>query len=289
MRLETQFVTALDGVELFVRRYSPDQFDGKRILYWIHGLGEHGGRQEHLAAVFAQRGWQLVIADLRGHGKSGGLRTFVRSFDEYLDDLSTIWRELGLANAAPMLLGHSMGGLVAIRAVESRRLVPSALVLSSPLLGVKVKVKPLIRMLAKVLVRVVPKARFANGIDPANMTRDSEFTAKRRGDPLINKTVTAGWYFAMQAALASAQAETARITLPVLALQGEADQTTDPLAVREWFHRIGSVEKTIVILPDHIHELFFEPDWNQTTNFVIDWLEERLKASYRLPTDESNA
>ena len=121
------------------------------------------------------------------------------------------------------------------------------------------------------------------------MTRDSEFTAKRRGDPLINKTVTAGWFFAMQSALAAAGHDAAKVKLPVMAIQGDCDRTTDPAALTEWWGRIGSTEKKLVILPDHIHELFFDADWNETMQLVLDWLEERIRVSSRAPIDGNSA
>lgn len=272
MRLETQVVTARDGVELFVRRYLPDQLDPRRVLYWVHGLGEHGGRHEHVARVLVDQGWSMIIGDLRGHGRSSGTATHVMSFNQYLDDLERIWNDLGLNASPPVLLGHSMGGLIAVRAVQSGRVVSSSLVLSSPLLGLKLRVNPVTKLVGRALVRLFPTMRFSNGIDPRNMTSDSEFAAARRGDPLINKTVTAGWFFAMQDAMAAARRDAPKVSLPVLALQGANDQTTDPDSLVDWWERIESNKKLLLLLQDHVHELFFEPDWLQTTRQMLDWL-----------------
>ncbi|HEY0980918.1 lysophospholipase [Schlesneria sp.] len=273
MRLETQVVTATDAVELFVRSYLPDQRDPRRVLYWVHGLGEHGGRHEHVAKCLTEQGWSMIVADLRGHGGSGGTRTHVASFDQYVDDIVLIWERLGLTASPPTLLGHSMGGLVVVRAVQTGKVAPASLVLSSPLLGLKLRVNPVAKLLGRAVVRFLPTLRFSNGIDPANMTTDSEFAAARRSDPLINKTVTAGWFFAMQKAKDAAIRDAARVSLPLLALQGGNDRTTDPEALAKWFERARSQPKQLLLLPDHIHELFFESDWQQTTLQMLNWLE----------------
>jgi lysophospholipase len=275
MRLESQTVKARDGIELFVRSYWPDQPAPGRVVYWVHGLGEHGGRHAHIAEVFAKNGWRMIVADLRGHGRSGGIPTYVKSFDDYADDIAAIWEQLGLNDAPPVLLGHSMGGLVAVRTVQTGSVHPSALVLSSPLLGLKLRVNPVTVMLGRILVHFYPTVRFSNGIDPANMTRDSEFAALRRGDALINKTVTAGWFVAMQSALQAAKEDASKVSLPVLALQGGNDQTTDPVALSDWWDRIRSIEKKLILFPNHVHELFFEPDWRETTLQMLNWLEQQ--------------
>jgi lysophospholipase len=275
MRLEMQVIKAKDGTELFVRSYSPEGPHVERTLFWVHGLGEHGGRHEHVAQVVAHHGWRMIIPDLRGHGKSSGVRTHVLSFDEYVDDMVQIWKELKLHDASTTLLGHSMGGLVAVRIVQSGRVAPSALVISSPLLGLKLHINPVSVLLGRLLVPFISTVRFSNGIDPGNMTHDSEFAAMRRQDPLIDKTVTAGWFFAMRKALAAGRRKASGIKLPVFAMQGSRDETTDPDALSEWWDRIQSTDKTLVILEDHFHELFFESDWNETTLQTLDWMGRR--------------
>jgi lysophospholipase len=276
MRLETKSIQTADGLELYVRSYRPEQSDPARTLYWVHGVGEHGGRHEHMAEALTQRGWTMIVSDLRGHGQSTGALTHISSFDRYVDDIVLVWEQLGLTHAAPVLFGHSMGGLVAVRAVQQKRVAPSALVLSSPLLGLKLRVNPFTLFLGRLLVRFRPTTRFSNGIDPANMTRNGDFATLRRRDKLINKTVTAGWFFAMQAALTAARRDAPLVTLPVYALQGSLDRTTDPAALADWWKQIVATDKELLILDNHVHELFFESDWRETALRMLDWLEQRV-------------
>ena len=273
MRLETQTVTTSDGITLFVRDYHPDQPVPGRVLYWVHGIGEHGGRYEHVAEVMVRRGWRLILPDLRGHGQSTGVRTHVQSFDAYIDDIALVWKHFDLQSAKSNLLGHSMGGLVAIRAVQTGKVAPTRLAISSPLLGLKLNVNRLTVLLGRMVLLVAPSIRFSNGIDPANMTRDPTFAAIRRADALINKTVTAGWYFAMRTALKAAWSDVSQVTLPVYAQQGASDRTTDPDALTKWYELIPSANKQLVMLDDQTHELFFESDWAVTVERMLNWLE----------------
>jgi lysophospholipase len=176
-----------------------------------------------------------------------------------------------------VLLGHSMGGLVAVRAVQSKRVDPFAMVISSPLLGLRVHINPIVVMVGQLALPLIPTLRFSNRIDPANMTHDDHFAEIRRNDKLIVKTVTASWFFAMRAAVDAAQQDAAKVNLPVLALQGSLDETTDPDAMARWWERIRSRDKGLIVLEGHFHELFFEPDWRGTTDQMLEWMEQMVR------------
>lgn len=82
----------------------------------------------------------------------------------------------------------------------------------------------------------------------------------------------------MQAALKAGRSDAGKVKLPVFALQGSLDRTTDPDAMADWWERIQSTEKSLVVLDDHVHELFFESDWQETTIRMLDWLDQKLVA-----------
>jgi lysophospholipase len=198
----------------------------------------------------------------------------VLTFDEYPTDLGLIWRHFQLEKSSTVLFGHSMGGLIAVRAVQSGLVDPAALVLTSPLLGLKLRVNPLKRLLGKLLVRFLPETRFRNGLDPRNMTRDPRFAEERRNDPLIVRTVTASWFFAMQRAIVQAHRDVARVTIPILAFRGMADETTDGDVLSTWLSRTNSPIRDLVSLPTHVHEVFHESDWQESMERMMQWLEQ---------------
>lgn len=275
MTLTESYLSATDGTRLFVRRFDAGD-SAARTLVIVHGACEHGGRYEHVAGVAVERGWNVVIADLRGHGRSEGVPVHVMSFEQYLADLDLVFNEFALAPDDTALLGHSMGGLIAIRYVETRPERVRALVAASPLLGFAMPVPLWKRIPGRLLATFVPRTRFASLVDPAGLTHDEECLARRKVDPFMHKSVTARWFFAVQRAIRQAHDEATSVKLPLLMLHGSIDPVTDPRAALQWFESAGSHDKTFEYVPDHLHELFNEPDWQRTLDLTLDWFDHRV-------------
>src|SRR5690606_22097709 len=134
-----------DQTALWTRRVRPVGAARARLAF-VHGFGEHGGRYVRTLRWFAARGFDAHVLDLRGHGRSGGRRTFVRRWGEFLDDAEAFLahvegqRPLDGPRTPLFVVGHSMGGLVVARTLMDRRdrLPPLAgAALMSPFLKVK--------------------------------------------------------------------------------------------------------------------------------------------------------
>ncbi len=276
-------VTANDSTKLFVRHYqSAEQMtaDGepRRTVVIVHGASEHGGRYDHVARNLVSRGWDVIIGDQRGHGQSGGVPMHVQNFERYLTDLDCIWRHFDLDADHTALMGHSFGSLVSIRYAQTRSDRFCALILMSPLLALKVSIHPMTITVGKVLSIVAPRFRFQTRVDPATTTRSQKVLDQRSVDPYMHRSVTAGWYFHMKAALRRAWAQAGRIESPLLLMQGELDQVVDPLVVEPWLEKVASSDTSLKLFSEHLHELHNEPDWEQTLATLADWLDERFTA-----------
>jgi lysophospholipase len=276
MRAVEAYLQADDGVGLFVRRFEPNSRDADRWLFLVHGMSEHGQCYEHVARSAVARGWNVLVPDLRGHGRSGGEHIHVNDFSEYVADLRRIFEWGGLCSRKTVLVGHSMGGLISARFVQQFPDCVSALALVSPLLGVRVPVSPITVALARILSIVRPKSRFRKRIDPAYSSRNPDALSRGAQDPLMRQSLTAAWYFAMRAALQAAWDLAGRIACPLLVLQAGSDLIVDPHAPHAWLERVASIDKTLRVLPDHYHELLNEIDWANTLADMLDWLELRV-------------
>tara|TARA_R110002072_G_scaffold303140_1_gene495590 strand:- start:68966 stop:69835 length:870 start_codon:yes stop_codon:yes gene_type:complete len=277
----TEFnVAANDSANLFVRSCTaPQTVRCGRTLVIIHGTSEHGGRYLHAAEAAVAHGWDVLIPDLRGHGRSDGIAVHIDRFEQYLQDLDTIWQYFELNPSRTAVMGHSFGGLVSIRFAETRASRLAALIPMSPLLGLRVKIDPLTYAIGKMMSFVAPTTRFQSKVPPEHTTRNAKALAKRASDPLLHRSVTASWFFQMKQALLDAHKDAASIAIPVLAMQAGADLIVDPLAVEPWLEKTGSPDRTMRILDEHYHELLNEEDWSETLNELLDWLDSRIKCS----------
>ena len=127
------WLTMADGQPIFVRDWPLAQARGAVLI--VHGLSEHGGRYAELAQWLNARGYAVRSYDQRGHGRTPGRRGALRHADDLLEDLTAIHRDYAHAlGRVPLVLGHSMGGVVVTRIVLDGRIAPGAVILSSPAL-----------------------------------------------------------------------------------------------------------------------------------------------------------
>src|SRR3954469_22735439 len=103
------------GVEIYWQAWLPEATLRATVVL-AHGASEHGGRYAWTGEQLAARGYALYAIDHRGHGKSEGPRAVVDRLGNAVEDLHTLVEKARQRNPdRPLvLLGHSMGGCVAI-------------------------------------------------------------------------------------------------------------------------------------------------------------------------------
>lgn len=279
MRCSEHQVVTSDATSLFVRTITPDDATRTaRTLVIVHGTSEHGGRYEHVAREAVSQGWDVIIPDLRGHGRSEGVPVHVERFNRYLLDFDSLWQFFELNPDRTAIMAHSFGGLLSARFAQTRPTRLAALILLSPLIGLQVRIDPLTWVLGRCMSVIAPKTRFKSRVPSGHTSRNPQALARRESDPLIHRSVTARWFFEMRKALAAVQRDASRLHVPVLALQAGADYIVDPLAVEPWLMTTGSHDRTFRMYPDHYHELMNELDWSDTLDAALHWLDLRLPA-----------
>ncbi len=194
-----QSATTADGLALVLRHWPGPAESAAPPVLIVHGLGEHAGRYDPLARALNAAGHAVSAYDQRGHGQSPGARGVIPAADSLCADLACVIDVLRGAHAGrtPLLLGHSLGGLVAARFVAEslaarpaawQREVP-ALVLSSPALDAGLHAGQ--RLLLALLGRLAPALAVHNGLQPAWISRDPAVVQAYRQDPLVHDRVCA--------------------------------------------------------------------------------------------------
>ncbi|HEY0481561.1 MAG TPA: alpha/beta hydrolase [Kofleriaceae bacterium] len=222
----TQTISGL-YTESFVPPVTP-----RGIVVITHGYAEHCGRYREVAHVLVRAGWAVFAYDVRGHGRSPGERGYIERFAIYLDDFAAMRaaaRALVGPGAPMILLGHSHGSLITLRALTDDRPPEAAgAILSSPFLALRLPIPGYRRLLASVASRLAPKLAQPNALRVEDLTRDKAKQAERTADKLCFDVATARWFTEALAAQDHVFAHAARVKLPTTWLVGGDDPITDP-------------------------------------------------------------
>jgi acylglycerol lipase len=264
---------AFDGLRLYFQGWQADT-EAKGAVCLVHGLGEHSGRYTQWAEWLNNAGYSVLSFDLRGHGKSGGQRGHVLSYEEYFRDVDIALQETKarFPKKAVFLYGHSLGGMIVAEYVLRRKpklagAIITALSYQSSLVEQKMKV-----LLVKLLGGVIPKMQIDTGLVPATLSHDPEVVSRYINDPLVHHISSLGMGKATLASIAWGTAHAGGWALPVLVMHGELDRLGFAQGSRDFASKITG-DCTLRIWPGLFHEIHNEPEKDQVFGYLRDWLD----------------
>lgn len=269
--------TASDGDNLAVQDWHlPPDVLPRATLLVVHGLGEHGHRYDRFARRLNGWGFAVRSYDQYGHGDSGGVRGGLPQRNRLIDDLadiveSTRSRQPGVPL---VLLGHSMGGVVAASFVARGLATVDALVLSSPALVTRLNAVQ--RMLMAFVPRIAPNLAVGNGLDAQCLCHDPAVVAAYRADARVHDRITGRLAGFIQDEGERVRAAAPLWSLPTLLLYGGDDRTVDPAGSREFAERAPREVVTTRCFPDLWHEILNERDSEPVYVALRQWLDERF-------------
>ena len=268
-----------DGVKLHLRRWpAPGPGPSPGTVQIVHGLGEHIERYAGLAAALNAAGWDVAGHDQRGHGRSEGRRGRIAGEHTLLVDLAAVVDHVH-GTGRHVLLGHSMGGVVAARFV-AESLMSSAsrwardvdgLVLSSPALDIGLgRVR---RTLLGALARVVPGLPMPNGLKPGWISRDPEVVENYIEDPLVHDRVTPQLVRFMVDAGQLVLRRAPRWRVPTLLLWAGADRCVAPAGSAAFAAAAPAAVVQAHLYNELYHEIFNEPERLEVIGHLTSWLQ----------------
>jgi alpha-beta hydrolase superfamily lysophospholipase len=273
----TSSLTTADGLKLQLREWPRAGARGTVLV--VHGLGEHIGRYAQVAAQLNGWGWNVVGFDQRGHGTSEGARGALPTEDELLRDLALAIDAVRAAHAGPLLLlGHSMGGLVAARfCAEGLAAAPAvwhravdALVLSSPALDIGMNAVQ--KLLLAVLGGLAPNLAVGNGLKPAWISHDPAVVQAYVNDPLVHDRVTPRLVRFMADSGALVLQRAAQWALPTLLLYAGSDRCVAPAGSAAFAQAAPKAVVAVREFKPLFHEIFNEPEQGEVFAVLAGWL-----------------
>lgn len=249
------------------------------ILLLAHGLGEHARRYDHVVERLVGLGLVVYAPDHRGHGRSGGKRIELHDWSEFLDDLHRLSAVAIAENPGlqRFLLGHSMGGAIALSYALDHQDELSGLILSAPAVDVVGGKPRVVIEIGKILGRFAPGTPVET-LDPKSVSRDPAVVAAYESDPLVHHgKVKAGIARGMILAAESFPARLPSLTIPVLLLHGTEDRLADVSGSRMIAAHAGSKDLTLKTYDGLFHEVFNEPEQEKVLDDLVDWLRPRLE------------
>jgi alpha-beta hydrolase superfamily lysophospholipase len=267
--------TAEDGTRLTTYRWAAPHQGARGRVHVIHGLGEHAGRYEGLAQRVRAQGFEVWAHDHRGHGRSDGPRGVLPHTAALIDDAAGVLRHVQAAHDDGLpcvVLGHSMGGLVAAALVARGTERVDGLVLSSPALGLALS-WPQQRLLA-FMHRWAPDVTISNGLHPERLSHDPAVVAAYVNDPWVHSRVSARLIHGMLDQAPGVFSVAAQWRIPTLLMFAGDDTLVDPEGSRRWASAAPASILQAQEFPGLYHEIFNEtpelaaPVWAR----LQDWL-----------------
>ncbi|MGI6781822.1 MAG: alpha/beta fold hydrolase [Acholeplasmataceae bacterium] len=260
---------------IHIRTYEVEK--PKATIVFSHGIAEHHLRYKTLIDYLNESGYNVLAYDLRGHGKSGGKRGYIKSANVYVEDLNYL---IGVAkekyNQKVFLIGHSLGALIGNLYLISRSFDELNVdgVVGSGTAGNYQKASNILRYLPVNLLWFVKiKTNFK---DP-NLYQDPTQTINFVKDDflldsfyltLIDRTMIKG--------MRRLKKSMSKIETPYLFVHGEDDNIIPIKSSKNLFNHIKSTDKIHKVYPGLKHNILNDNKSLEVFKDIVQWLNERI-------------
>jgi acylglycerol lipase len=264
------------GVEIHWQSWLPEG-SARASVVIAHGVSEHADRYSHVAARLVRSGCAVYALDHRGHGRSGGKRAVVDRLERAVADVGTL---IGIARTEHpgvklFLLGHSMGGAIALQFALDHEDEIDGLVLTSPAAATEAASR--VELVAGRVLSAVAPGVGVLPVDSSTISRDPEVVRVYDEDPMVfHKKLPARTVGELVAAIEEFPERTPGLRLPLLVMIGTADELVPPDAGRMVHERAGSADKRLIEYEGLYHEILNEPEQDKVMDDLVQWLDGHL-------------
>ena len=277
---KTDTFSSHDGVDFFYRLYQTPNERARLVI--AHGLGEHSGRYGNVVNRLLPRHISIWALDHRGHGKSGGKRGHILNFEQYLLDLRLMVELAGEGipeNRKIFLLGHSMGGLIALYFALRHPELIDAVIASSPALGMIIEVQAVKSVLGKKISFIWPGLLLSNELDATKISHDENVVQAYQNDPLVHDKISARWFTEFLSAMDEVNRQASQMKIPTLLQVAADDHLVNAPASERFFENLTVDDKTLHMYAGLYHEIYneVEDQRQKVLGDLEDWLEAHIE------------
>jgi len=272
------FFLERDGIQLRVLLARKPDIEPRGTIIISPGRTEFVEKYLEIIEDLLARRFAVLVIDHRGQGLSTRmldepLKSYVRRFQDYADDLGFIIDKLGSHLPKPhIILAHSMGGCIALQSVISGTTKPSAVICSAPMLGLYDLQTPILRWTLTGLSMLgmsknnIPFQGQQRGLPVAfkhnkltsDIDRFTRWEAYFMNVPALRLAgPTLGWIKAALDSMRFVNRNAAQVKTPTLIIAAGGDPIVDPSSNRDFAEKSGADFK---VIPGALHELFLEKD-----------------------------
>ncbi len=255
--------------DLLLDRVSPRGPAKPFPLFFVHGMwGGSWCWENHLRAA-AEAGWDAWALNLRGHHGSRPVQNLGRvSILDYVQDVLDCLRVLGEG----VLIGHSMGGLIAQKVVEVGGVRAAAFLTSAAPRGIRVLGWPVVWRLPRYLPAILGNKPFLATRAHADALFLDRLPPERR-DEVFGRIVPESGRAAREMALGLIEVDENKVACPTLVVGAQQDLMT-PAAVQRKI--AAKYDAEYLEISEHGHLLILEEGWERSFKEILKWAERAI-------------
>lgn len=271
-------IRSTDGLNLSYSVDLPTTTSSRATIVVVHGLGDHSRSVPYLylTEFLIGSGLPVFRYDLRGHGRSEGLRGHIDSFEQHRTDLNVA---IGMARSITSceriyLVAASMGGLIAIDHAITDPASVNGVVAMAPALSSSGAAR-IVRTIVPVLSRLIPKMLIDPGLDLDSISRDQRLVAEYTSDPLFSTRMTIKAASKIMKSVERVNTIANEFSVPLLILHGSADCIVHPDSSADFIEKVGSRDKKRILYSAARHNLLIETNRDEAAADILEWLTAR--------------
>ena len=276
MKITKDFFTSKDGIKLYYEAYIPEKVEATLII--VHGLSEYIASYDTFRTFLTEKNIAVYGFDARGHGNSPGIRAHVNRWSEYTEDLHRFVELVQKEQSGKLLMfSHSMGTTIATNYLMEYQDQLDGLILCGTTIKPVEATKWYLIPMAKLLSWVAPRVSINLKLNVDAVCSDPKVVANSKADDLKFSTVTPRWGTEILKAIERTKNNLDIYTMPLLVIHGELDKINDFEAVKSFFEKIPSEDKSFIAYENSFHELLNDVEKEKVSEDIYSFMKRVIK------------